>query len=189
MQDRGYQRKYLRAPYSEEILFSDRNFVFKARALNISESGLLLDFVGHFPKETHSPFLLKLPGLPKLQNFNLAKLEHYSAELYKPVFVRFMATMVRSIQASLNKKIDIRSEVGLRIDEICPVNQKKIATYVESFASNLIHLQVLIDTLDADKNNILKARRLSEILGYESGLKMSLLRIKVEHDYKSLQWL
>ena len=68
---RDYQRKHLRAPYKEPVLYVDDNFVFKASTLNISEGGLLLDQIPHFPEdEDEVPIMLSLPQFPYFKNFS-----------------------------------------------------------------------------------------------------------------------
>ena len=80
-------------------------------------------------------------------------------------------------------------EICLQIKEISQFDQAKISTYVDVFASNLIYLQVLLDTMNSDENHLLKLRRISEYLGYEKDMKLALLRKTVQEDYRSLQWL
>lgn len=188
-QSRTYQRKYLRAPYRGDVLFVDNDFVFKAKSLNISEGGLLLDNVGHFPDASELPFLVSLPLYPLFKNYTLDKIQSYSRELLEHSTIRFQAKMARKI--GIDTKVDgmFTSRIGLEIQEITDFDQAKISEYVDVFSSNLIYLQVLIDSINSDKNNLMKIRRLSSILGYAGNLKISYLRKIVEHDYKSLQWL
>ena len=69
VEKKDYQRTFLRAPYKEAILYIDDNFVFKASSLNISEGGLLLDQVPHFPEESEDvPIIISLPQFPYLKN-------------------------------------------------------------------------------------------------------------------------
>jgi hypothetical protein len=187
--ERGYQRTYLRAPHREEILYVENEFVFKAATINISEGGLLLEEVGHFPESDLIPFMLRLKQYPYLKNYTLDKLESYSQGTYGASVIRFKASLVRKI--ALNTAVDkvLASRIGLKIQEISPFDKARVSNYVDVFASNLIYLQVLIDTLHADKNNLKKVRIIAKILGYSGIKKMSQLRKTVEHDYKSLQWL
>lgn len=186
---RTYQRKYLRAPYKTEVLYIDDEFVFKAHSLNISEGGLLLDKVGHFPDNKVLEFMANLPQFPLFKNYSTDRLQAYSLESIQHKTIRFKAKLVRKI--GIDTKVDgvFTSRIGLQLEEISPFDQAKISNYVDNFSSNLIYLQVLIDAINADKNNIVKIRSLSKILGYAGDLKISYLRKLVEHDYKSLQWL
>jgi hypothetical protein len=66
--------------------------------------------------------------------------------------------------------------------------QKYISEYVSVFASNLIYLQMLIDSWNTDEDIRLKTRALADILGYQKIEKISELRRQIGHDYQSLQW-
>lgn len=186
---RTYQRKYLRAPFKFQVLYIDDEFVFKADSINISEGGMLLDRVGHFPDNKILDFMANLPQYPLFKNYNTDRLQAYSLETVHHKTIRFKAKLVRKI--GIDTKVDgvFTSRIGLQIEDISPFDQAKISNYVDNFSSNLIYLQVLIDSINADKNNIAKIRSLSKVLGYASDLKVSYLRKLVEHDYKSLQWL
>jgi hypothetical protein len=185
----GYQRRYLRAPYKLDVLFVDQDFVFKGKALNISEGGLLLEEVGHFPEVDHIDFLIKLPQHPLFKNFDFDKVNNYNPELLEARVVRFKAKMVRKVKIKSALTDLFSSQIGLQIQEINGFDQAKVAAYVDTFSSNLIYLLVLLDTLNSDKNNFKKVRIISEVLGYDVNEKLSVLRVQVEHDYKSLQWL
>jgi hypothetical protein len=184
-----YQRRYLRAPFKTEVLFVDDDFVFKADSLNISEGGLLLDKVGHFPEDQNISFMIDLPEFPLFKNFTLDQFHNFTKENLDNNSVRFRAKLVRQIAMEQDRNGVFSSRVGVMINKITPMEQEYISHYVEVFASNLIYLQVLIDSINSDRNNIGKIRVVSKHLGYASGVKISYLRKLVEHDYKSLQWL
>ena len=185
----SYQRRYLRAPYKKDVLFVDDDFVFKAQSLNISEGGMLLDTVGHFPEKKEVSFMVELPQFPLFKNFYLEKFETFSRDNITSKTVRFDARLVRKI--GIQNSVDgmFSSKIGLMIENITTVNQDRISQYVEVFASNLIYLQVLIDSINADENNIKKVRLIADYLGYSGEVKISYLRKIIEQDYKSLQWL
>lgn len=190
IEERDYKRTYLRAPYRQEVLYVDDDFVFKAKTLNISEGGMLLDQIPHFPDEsTEVPLMIKLPQYPYLKNFTLEKLKSFNADMFNSKVIRLKCRMVRKI--GVKSKVDhaFVSRVGVKFTEIGPREKKLINDYVNVFSSNLIYLQVLIDSMYADKNNLEKIRLLSEILSYSPETKISQLRKDVQHDYISLQWL
>lgn len=188
--DRGYQRTHLRAPYKEPVLFVDDNFVFKASTLNISEGGLLLDQIPHFPEdEDEVPILISLPQFPYFKNFSLEKLQNFSSDIFPKKIVRVKAQMVRRIGLESTTDEVFVSKVGLKFTDVSPLAQKQISDYVNVFASNLIHLQMLIDSIHANEKNLTKVRVLSEILNYDVEIKVAQLYKEVQHDYRSLQWL
>lgn len=184
-----YQRRYLRAPYKKDVLFVDEDFVFKAQTLNISEGGLLLDQVGHFPGEKKVTFLVEIPEFPLFKNFTLEKLQAFSYDSVLSRVIRFKAKMVRSIKIESSIDGVFTSKIGLSFVDVAAIDQLKVSSYVENFSSNLVYLQVLIDTLATDESQIKKIRLLAHYLGYSDQMKISYLRKIVEHDYKSLQWL
>lgn len=186
---REYQRLHLRAPYKEPILFVHDGFVFKAHTLNISEGGMLLDQIPQFPEGEDVPLMISLPQFPYFKNFTLSKLENFVHDLFPKKVVRLKCQVVRKI--GIKSEIDqvFTSRIGIRFTSIDPLVQNKISEYVNVFASNLIYLQVLIDSIHADEQNIKKVRALSSILGYPNEQKISQLRKDVMHDYQSLQWL
>ena len=55
------------------------------------------------------------------------------------------------------------------------------------FASNIIYLQVLIDSLHADKKNLEKIRLLSNILNYNSNTKIAQLHKTVQKRSRLVQ--
>lgn len=188
--ERSYRRKHLRAPYPFEVLFADDNFVHKARAINISEGGLLLDRVPHFTEGESISFMMALPQFPYLKNFSIEKLKNYTNDLLPVKVIRLRARMVRKIaEQSDIDAVFSGMKIGLQFTQVDQYSQRDIAEYVNVFASNLIYLQVLIDSLHADKKNLEKIRTLARILGYDPQMKLALLRKKLNEDYLSLQWL
>lgn len=188
--EKDYQRKHLRAPYKEHVLYVDEGFVFKARAINLSEGGLLLDQVPHFPdKGKQAPLLLSLPQYPYFKNFSLEKLLSFSKDMFPKKTARLKCEVVRKL--GVPSKVDqvFSSRVGARFTHVDPFAKKLIKDYVSVFSSNLIYLQVLIDNQEADELGVEKVRALGKILNYEPEIKMAQLRKDVQQDYRSLQWL
>lgn len=186
---KSYQRRHLRAPFKEPVLYADGPYVLKASTLNISEGGLLIDELPSFPATDEVPLMISLPQLPALKNFSLLKMQTFSKEIFSRHVVRVKAKMVRREQLSQNLDNIFRSRFGLEFTRITPHEQKLIEEYVTTFASNLIYLQTLIDSFNTDEETRLRVRTLAKILGYSNTEKIAQLRADVTHDYKSLQWL
>lgn len=188
--EKNYEREHLRAPYKEELMFKDGEYVFKAKASNISVGGMLLENVNYFPKETSNlQFFIKLPSFPYFKSFDFEKLQSYSTDLLEAKVIRLKCEMVR--KSTMKTKIDeiLASNIGLRIIEINNLDKELIKDYVNIFSSNLIYLQTLIDDLNGKPNLGKYIRELGKILGYEDNIKISLLNKQVISDYRSLQWL
>src|SRR5690606_14868099 len=98
MISKNYQRKHLRAPFSGPVLFADGENVLKARAVNISEGGLLLDEIPSFPELDEVSMIISLPQLPSLKNFSLLKMQTFSRELFPSKVIRVTGRMVRREQ-------------------------------------------------------------------------------------------
>ncbi len=186
---KNYQRRHLRAPFKESVLYADNSYVYKARSLNISEGGLLLDELPSFPDSSDVSLLLSIPQLPQLKNFSLLKMQTFSKDLFSKNVVRVRAKMVRREELSQNLDNIFRSRVGLQFVKIKSRDQKIIEEYVTTFSSNLIFLQTLIDSFNTDEETKIRTRTLAQILGYHETERIAHLRAKVGQDYKSLQWL
>jgi hypothetical protein len=123
---KSYQRRHLRAPFKETVLYADGSYVLKATALNISEGGLLIDELPSFPETDQVPIMISLPQLPSLKNFSLLKMQTFSPELFSKHVIRVKAKMVRREQLSQNLDNLFRSRFGLEFIRISPVDQKYI---------------------------------------------------------------
>jgi hypothetical protein len=186
---KSYQRRHLRSPYKETILYADDKFVLKAKALNLSEGGLLVDELPSFPSSDQVPLLLSIPQLPSLKNFNLLKMQTFSKELFPRHIIRVKAKLARRDQLSQNLDNLFKSKFGLEFTRINSIDQKYIEEYVGTCSANLVYLQTLIDSFNTDDETKIRVRTLAKILGYENLDKISQLRSQVSSDYKSLQWL
>lgn len=186
---KNYQRKHLRAPFKETVLYADGSYVLKARALNISEGGLLIDEMPSFPESDDVSIMISLPTLPSLKNFSILKMQTFSKELFQHKVIRVKAKLVRRDQLSQNLDNIFRSRFGLQFTQINELDQKIVEEYVMTFASNLIFLQTLIDSFNSDDETKVRARTLAQVLGYQDVERIAHLRAAVTHDYKSLQWL
>lgn len=189
MISKSYQRKHLRAPFKETVLYADGDFVLKARALNLSEGGLLIDEMPSFPETDAVSLLLALPQIPSLKNFSVLKMQTFSRELFEHKVIRVKAQMVRREQLSQNLDNIFRSRFGLQFESITDLDKKQIENYVMTFSSNLIYLQTLIDSYNSDEETKIRARSLAHVLGYKDIERIAHLRAAVTLDYKSLQWL
>lgn len=190
IEDRDYQRLYLRAPYHERVLYDDKGFVFHAKSLNLSEGGLLMDEIPHFPGVGGiCSLMLAIPSYPYFKNYTIEKLQEHSNDLLSLSIIKVKGEVVR--KQGLNSVTDqiFLSRVGIRFDNLSVNDKKMIADYVDVFASNLIYLQVLIDNLDHNEENLVRLRLICGYLGYNREEKVSLLAKKIHHDYQSLQWL
>lgn len=185
---KNYQRKYLRAPFTQEVLYLDDGFAFKANGINISEGGILIESTGHFPEKEEIILMTLLPEFPLFKNYTLEKLYRFHEEMFPGRVIRFKAKTTRKYSNAVDIDKKIAQRVGFEVTDIKPFAQSKLSHYVETMSSNLVYLLVLFDTLNDQPTNIQKLRTIAGFLGYPAKEKIAKLRLMVEHDYKSLQW-
>ncbi|HXH32288.1 MAG TPA: PilZ domain-containing protein [Bacteriovoracaceae bacterium] len=189
MMKKSYQRRHLRAPLREGLLYADGSYVLKASTLNISEGGILVNHLPSFPEGPRISLMVSIPHMPALKNFNLLKMQTFSKDLFSRRVVRATVELIRREELSQNLDNIFRSRFGLKFLDIDPQDLKVVEDYVQTFSSNLIFLQTLIDSYNTDEDTKVRTRALAGILGYAENEKISQLHSAVTKDYKSLQWL
>lgn len=185
----GYKRAHLRAPCFTTILFADEGYVFKADTLNISEGGMLLKGLPHFPAAEKVWMMVALPQYPSFINFSFQKLKEFSSEVFPQKVLRIRAHMVRRSGETTSVDDVFKSRLGIQFDQVEREDQKIIGDYVTIFTGNIVYLQTLLEQVNSSDEALEKSRALANILGYDSEQKISVLKKQVLHDYKSLQWL
>ncbi len=186
---KDYQRRHLRAPFREDILFADGPYVLKARAINISEGGILLSEIPRIPRKDEVPVIFALTKLPALKNFSLLKLQTFTYEIFSRHVIRATARIVRREQLSTSLDNIFKVRVGLEFVRVSDQDSRCIEEFVGNFTANLIFLQTLLDSFNTSEETRLKARTLAQILGYGETDRIAELRSTVTSDYKGLQWL
>lgn len=186
---RGHQRSHLRAPLRAWVLFGDGEYVHKARAQNISEGGLLLDQIPQYPQSEETPIMFALPLYPYFKDFDVPRLKSIHSILQPAEVLRGNCFLTRRTGETSSVDEVFSPAVGLRFTYMSDRSKDVIAQYVEAFQGNLIYLQMLMDSWNSGDEVRLKARLIADLLGYEEFKKISLLRARVNSDYRSLQWL
>lgn len=186
---KNYQRRHLRAPFREYVLYEDNGIVLKGLGRSLSEGGMLLDEVPRFPLQDEFNLMFSLKLVPILRNFSLERLQTFHLDIFQKHILRAKVRVVR--REEFNKDINnlFKLKLGLEFTSILPGDQKFIEDYVAGFSSNIIYLQTLIDSFNASSEIQNKVRVLAKILGYDGDMKISQLRSVVAQDYKNLQWL
>lgn len=190
MMTKTYQRRHLRAPFYEDVLFADGDFVLKAKSFNLSERGILLGELPKFPDENEVPLMFCVKTYPMFKNFSLTDLLQFNEHSFQGHVVRVKARMVREeIEKNITWEELILMKFGLEFVRIERLDQQKIDEYVASFASNLVYFQALIDAFNRDDQTKNMVKILSKILGYGEFEKITTLKNQVLNDYKNLTWL
>ena len=58
-EDDNYTREHIRAPLMTTVLYVDEGYVFKAKTLNISLGGILIEELPHFPDNDEIQIMLE----------------------------------------------------------------------------------------------------------------------------------
>lgn len=170
------------------MLFADGPHVFLARTLNISEDGLLVDELPGFPEADEVPLMISVPVFPLFKNLSLLQVQNFTGGMVERRIIRAKARIVRKHELSQNLDNIFKAKFGLQFAKVRDEEREAIAHYVSTFSSNLIHLQTLIDSFNADETARERTRALKGALGYREE-RIAQLRVEVSHDYQSLQWL
>lgn len=185
---KSYQRRHLRAPFKETILYTDGINLLKGRATNISEGGMLIGELPAIPNTDLITLIISLPHIESLKNLNLLQLKTFNSEIFKADVFSVQARMVRREELAGDVSSIFRTRFGLEFTEIKEKHRRKIERYVSNFSANLITLQTLIDLYNYDEETKKRTRALARILGYDEDEKIATLRAQITHDYRSLQW-
>lgn len=185
---KSYQRRHLRAPFKESVLYSDGVHLFKGRATNISEGGMLIGELPSIPRTDVISLIISLPHIEPLKNLSLLQLKTFNPEIFRKNVFTVKAHMVRREELASDVSSIFGTRFGLEFIEIKEKHRKLIESYVANFSANLIYLQTLIDLYNYDEETKKRARALARILGYDQDEKIAKLRAQITHDYRSLQW-
>lgn len=184
-----YQRRFLRAPHKGPMLYLDGVHVYTAQVLNISEDGMLVENIPNFPEAEELPVMLSLPQFPLLKGLDPEGLREFRPETLSRTIFRARARIVRKHELSRDISNLFRSKVGMQFVKIPEHDKRVIDEYVSTFGTNLIHLQTLIDSYNFDADSKVRTRLVARLLGYDENAKMAQLRMQVNSDYQSLQWI
>jgi hypothetical protein len=187
--DPRLQRKFLRAPLKSVCLYVDGEHVFKARILNISEGGILLSDLPHIPEINSLPLAIDLIQFPRLQNLTIEQLKALNVEELPRIIIKTKARMMRTFEGLRPVDRIFVNFIGCEFFNAKPDFKIAVFKYVETFAKNTIYLLSLFESLGNRKEQLEVLRLVAHLLGYDSQMKVPLLRAKVLHDYQSLESL
>lgn len=181
----GFRREYLRSPLVADVLFVADGHVHKARTVNISEGGVLLEALPMVPEINAMPLMLPLIQFPSFSRMSHDFLKSMKVEQFERAVIRSKARLVRSFEGhSAVDKIFV-PKIGCEFVASKEDAQKIIADYVAMSAKNIVFLLGLFER----SANVDLTRNVAKVLGYDSEQKLILLRQKILHDYQSLESL
>lgn len=186
-QPAGHKRKHLRAPLTTEVVYVKGGQVLKGRLVNISEGGLLARYFPSLDLDEEIHALINIPEYPPFQNQSLEEVRQLHKENLPHRIFRVKLKASRKLVDPTSEESIPQNYVGLYFVSVSSEAQIFISTYVRAFAQNIIFLLKLLE--GQRTQDIEDVRHMAKLLNYEDGLKVSLLRQKILHDYQSLQWI
>ena len=181
-----YKRQHLRAPLGTTVLFAFGKEVFRARADNLSEGGMLVSLLPRVPTGVVHGYI-DLPQFPVFHQYPMSSLK----KMHKGSFERKVFSIsFEIVRKDGTSEVDqlMQAKTGVRFKDISNESQINVQVYVTNFAKNIIHLIKLLEgSLGIQKPEDI--RHVATLLGYDNEMKISFLRQKALHDYQSLQWL
>lgn len=181
-----FKRVFLRAPIKTFGLYQDDEHVFKAKLVNISEGGLLLEGLPHFPEVPGIPLLLDLPDIPDLLAMSASEVMALRPENFKRSIIRIKARLIRRYDQKSEVDDIFMTKIGCEFVKVDENEKVIIREYVLRFTKNIVYL---LNQFEAGKKDPELLRKTAELLGYRDEKRISFLRQKVLHDYQSLESL
>lgn len=183
------QRRHLRAPVNDDILYICDDFVLSGRCVNISEGGLLLSELGKVPEERQFEILMPLIQYPEFSKLSSQKVIGIERSSFETEIIRAKVDVVRSFEGMSEVQKILMKSIGTKFVQLGTADKALVQSFVQTFAKNLVFLLTLFESKSAKGVNVVYLRKIADLLGYESTLKLPLLRQKVLHDYQSLESL
>jgi c-di-GMP-binding flagellar brake protein YcgR len=184
-QGHKFRRAHLRAPLKGDVLYIDDGHALRARGDNISGGGILLESMPHVPAITDISLMFSLTVFPEFHRCSPDILmDTTRASLDRQIF-RGEAKIVRSFEGLSEAQRAFVTKIGCQFTR---VDEKAIAAvthYVSTFSRNIVHVLSLFQS-NAKTEQIV---HLAGMLGYQTDEKMPMLRLKILHDYQSLEGL
>lgn len=182
-------REYLRAPVNQEILYLCDEDVIKGTCANISEGGVLLNHLGRVPAQSTFSAMVPIIQYPEFSKLSSQKLISIERNAFDIEVIRCKFTIVRSFEGMSEVEKILLNSIGASFESLTSGENALIKSYVETFSRNMIYLLTQFENSSKKNGNIIHLRKTAALLGYDSSIKLPLLRQKVLHDYQSLESL
>jgi len=181
---RVFKHAHLHAPLKVDLLYVDDEYVHAGRTLNISEGGILLDYMPKVPEIRALPIMLPIVLFPDFTAMSHQELlQLHESQMEKHV-MRFRARMVRSFEGMTDLEKIFVTRIGCEFVKPDVIQQKVIADYVAMYARNIVFV---LGLFQQGQSAIELLRHTAGLLGYNPNEKLNMLRLKVLHDYQSLE--
>lgn len=181
------KRAHLRAPLHEGILFECDQYVLSGMCSNISEGGLLIEHLSLVPEKKNFNVIVPLVYFPDFSKMNIGKLLSTTRETFERDVIGLNVSFVRSFEGLNQVDKTLQTSIGVSFNNLSNENRNLIQAYVQTYAKNIVYLLSLFEHNDRKTSSVALIRKTSELLGYNSDEKISVLRLKILHDYQSLE--
>ncbi len=182
-------RQHLRAPVNQEMLYLCDDYVLKGRCSNISEGGMLITDMGRVPSSTRFHTMVSLIQYPEFSKLSSQKLISIDHSAFDIEVIRCEVDVIRSFDGLSEVEKILLPSIGAKFSHVTSGNMALIRSYVTTFSKNMIYLLTQFENSSKKNGNIVHLRKTASLLGYDSDMKLPLLRAKVLHDYQSLESL
>ena len=183
------RRAHLRAPINDHLLYKCKNYVLTGYCSNISEGGLLIRHLSLVPEEREFEVMIPLTSYPDFSKMNIGKLLSTTRDVFERDVITATVSLVRSFEGLNEVERTLQTSIGVRMTDMSRESKNLISSYVSTYSKNIIYLLGLFEHNDRKTSSVALIRKTSELLGYDSEEKMLLLRLKILHDYQSLESL
>ncbi len=185
---RNYKRQHKRAPLKTTLLFADGEHVFKAKTVNISEGGILVESFPCFPQTNIVAIMIGIPTVFSFENETIASLQEYLDLGYPSLIFRSTIKTLRKSEFPA-ESIDqlLMKNIGCQFQNPSNELTESIRKYVEQTFKNMVYLLNLLEksskwSLQSQK----KMSLMAENLGYPANLSCSQYHQLINHDYVSI---
>jgi len=189
MSDPRLQRKFIRAPLKSTALYVDGEHVFKAKVLNLSEGGVLLSELPHFPEAKILSIAVNLIHYPRFSTLSHEELKLLNVDEFQKTIIKSKVKIMRNVENESNVDRVFINLIGCEFYNPSAEFTSMIVSYVESFTKNTVYLLSLFESLGNRNEQLEVLKTVAHLLGYDRRMKVPLLRAKVLHDYQSLESL
>jgi len=186
MSDR-FRRQSLRAPLSSRALFGDEGHVLRAQIKNISQGGVLLHNLPHVPRIKLVSLVFEIPMLAEISQMEASEIKKIKRDDIDFKIIRTKVKIARSFEGKSAIESIFVNNIGGQFLSMGKNEESYIADYVGLMSRNLVYLLSLFEGGGKGEDRNIFLRHVSELLGYNSSEKIPMLRLKILHDYQSLE--
>lgn len=181
-----YSRVAKRAPLWNEVLVVKGDDVRKVRAFNISERGILFEEASDLEVGDQICIVIDLHKLVEFKNMDEESLIAFKNRLLDRNIFRLKAKIVRHFTGKAPVDNTEVQQLGASLLDLSDTILNAILEYVEMYKTNVYYLLHLIEKLGRTTEHQSIVKKVADLLGYDSSMKVSHLRQLVLHDYQSL---